>query len=149
MARVPRHRHRQLPRRIAQRIQSDLRGKPQVNSGEGVYNKNADFSDVQFLSTLSCSKTKIGRRISATKLPCAEPPEAREDPLKMLPLTADQIFDFLATAHLSNQNDTRYGNSCNSSGSRSIDPTRWHYRPCPQLPALDRQTLDGCSCPAS
>ncbi|WP_275450478.1 DUF1761 family protein [Octadecabacter arcticus] len=37
MARVPRHRHRQLPRHIAQGIQSDLRGKPQVNSGAGVY----------------------------------------------------------------------------------------------------------------
>jgi hypothetical protein len=36
MARVPQYRHRQLPRRITQGIQSDLRGGAQVNSGAGV-----------------------------------------------------------------------------------------------------------------
>jgi hypothetical protein len=36
MARVAQYRHRQLPRRITQGIQSDLRVNPQVNSGEGV-----------------------------------------------------------------------------------------------------------------
>ncbi|WP_083906823.1 surface lipoprotein assembly modifier [Octadecabacter arcticus] len=44
MARVPRHRHRQLPRHIAQGIQSDLRGKPQVNSGAGAYIESDSLS---------------------------------------------------------------------------------------------------------
>jgi hypothetical protein len=37
MARVPQYRQRQLPRRITQGIQSDLRVNPQVNSGPRVY----------------------------------------------------------------------------------------------------------------
>jgi hypothetical protein len=37
MARVPQYRHQQLPRRITQGIQSDLRVNPQVNSGPIVY----------------------------------------------------------------------------------------------------------------
>ena len=37
MARIPRHRHRQLPHRIVQGIQENLSPKLQVNSGRAVY----------------------------------------------------------------------------------------------------------------
>jgi hypothetical protein len=59
MARVPRHRHRQLPRRVTQGIQSDLRVNPQVNSGPGVYKRNENDSRHSCLSLMWYGQTKI------------------------------------------------------------------------------------------